>query len=119
MNRHEARSLCTGASDLGILARRLRLLQGDSGEFAITAFDREGVLWADDAWWEIEPIGVAGSKESIAEAAFCIAWVIKRWFFNAGAASALDFARAAAADAILRHQLHSDSAIMSQSKSGL
>jgi hypothetical protein len=44
MNEQEARALGAGATDLGILAQRLRLLQGDPGEFAITAFGRHGLL---------------------------------------------------------------------------
>src|ERR1700719_4397480 len=50
MSHHEARALGAGASDIGILAQRLRRLQGDPGEFAITAFGSRGLLWADDGW---------------------------------------------------------------------
>jgi hypothetical protein len=98
MSRHEARALGAGASDLGILAQRLRRLQGDPGEFAITAFGSRGLLWADDAWWEIEPIG--NVDESVAEAVFCVAWVVARRFRRAGAAQALAYAHAMTAAAV-------------------
>ncbi len=84
MNEKEARALGAGARDLGVLAQRLRRLQGDPGEFAITAFSRHGLLWADGAWWEIEPIGHV--DEAVAEAVFCMAWVVARQFRRAGAA---------------------------------
>jgi hypothetical protein len=100
MSHHQARALGAGASDIGTLAQRLRQLQGDLGEFAITSFTRTGLLWADDAWWEIEPIGCDGAKESVAESVFCTAWVVARWFRDASAPEALAFARAAAARAI-------------------
>ena len=99
MSRHEARA-GRGASDIGILARRLRQLQGDSGEFAITDFTGHGLLWADDAWWEIDPIECEEGNESVAEAVFCMAWVVARRFRKAGASQALAFARAAAAAAV-------------------
>ena len=52
-------------------------LQGDPGEFAITAFAGHGLLWADDAWWEIEPIG--NVNETITGAISCMAaWVMAR-----------------------------------------
>jgi hypothetical protein len=102
MSHHEARALGAGASDVGTLAHRLRQLQGDLGEFALTAFARTGLLWADDAWWEIEPIGCVGANESVAESVFCTAWVVARWFRGASAPDALAFARAAAANAISR-----------------
>ena len=94
MTRQEARSLGAGAIDLGILAQRLRSLQGDSGEFAITEFGGQGLLWADHAWWEIEPIG--NVDDSAAAAVFCVAWVVARRFRRADAAQALAYARAAA-----------------------
>jgi hypothetical protein len=98
LNQREARALGAGAVDLGILAQRLRRLQGDPGEFAITAFGGRGVLWADNAWWEIEPIGdVDGAT---AEAVFCMAWVVARRFRRAGAAEALAYARAVTAAAV-------------------
>jgi hypothetical protein len=97
MGRQEARALGAGAVDLGILAQRLRRLQGDPGEFAITAFGSHGLLWADDAWWEIEPIEGGERNESVAEAVFCMAWVVARRFRRAGAPQALAYARAAAA----------------------
>ena len=92
MSHQEARSLGRGAMDLGILAHRLRRLQGDPGEFAITSFGGRGLLWADNAWWEIEPIG--NVDESVAGAVFCMAWVVARRFRRAGAARALAYARA-------------------------
>jgi hypothetical protein len=97
MSRWEARVLGAGASDLGILAQRLRRLQGDPGEFAITAFDGHGLVWADDAWWEIEPIDRGDRNEAVAGAVFCMAWVVARRFRRAGAAQALAYARAMAA----------------------
>jgi hypothetical protein len=39
MRHREARALGAGAVDFGILAQRLRQVQGDRGEFAITAID--------------------------------------------------------------------------------
>jgi hypothetical protein len=92
MSEPEARALGAGAMDLGILAQRLRRLQGDPGEFAITAFGRHGLLWADHAWWEIDPIGDV--NESVAGSVFCMAWVVARRFRRAGAAQALAYARA-------------------------
>ncbi len=98
MSRQEARSLGAGASDLGILAQSLRRLQGDAGEFAITDFRRRGLLWADNAWWEIEPIGDV--DESVAGAVFCVAWVVARRFRRADAAKALAYAHAVTATAV-------------------
>jgi hypothetical protein len=92
MSRQGARWLGAGASDLGILAQSLRRIQGDAGEFAITEFAGRGILWADGAWWEIEPIG--NVDESVAGAVFCVAWVVTRRFRRAGAAQALAYARA-------------------------
>ncbi len=100
MSHHEARALGAGASDIGILARRLRQLQGDSGEFAITAFTGHGLLWADGGWWEIEPIECEAESESVAAAVFCLAWVVARQFRKAGAPQVLASARAAAAAAV-------------------
>jgi hypothetical protein len=102
MSCHEASALGAGASDIGTLAHRLRQLQGDLGEFVITAFARTGLLWADDAWWEIEPIGCEEATESVAESVFCTPWVVARWFRGASAPDGLAFARAAAATAISR-----------------
>jgi hypothetical protein len=93
MTHLEARSLGAGATDLGILAQRLRRLQGDPGDFAITAFGSHGLLWADNAWYPIEPIGNVDG--SFTEAVFCTAWVVARRFRRAGAAQALAYARAA------------------------
>ncbi len=92
MSDRDARALGVGAVDLGTLAQRLRRLQGEPGEFAITSFAGRGLLWADSAWWEIEPIGIV--DESVAGAVFCMAWVVARWFRLEGAAQALAYARA-------------------------
>ena len=100
MSHQEARALGAGASDIGILARRLRGLQGDPGEFAITAFTSHGLLWADNVWREIEPIECDAQSESIAAAVFCTAWVVARRFRGADATQALAFARGAAAVAV-------------------
>jgi hypothetical protein len=100
MSRREARSLGAGATDLGILAQSLRRIQGDSGEFAITEFAGRGIVWADRAWWEIEPIG--NVDESVAGAIFCVAWVVARRFRRAAAAQALAYARAVTATAAAR-----------------
>jgi hypothetical protein len=100
MSRHEARSLGVGASDIGILAQRLRQLQGDHGEFAITAFASRGLLWADGSWREIDPIGSEDIDEAVAGSVFCMAWVVARRFRRADAAQALAYARAAAAAAV-------------------
>jgi hypothetical protein len=99
MSEQEARLLGAGARDLGILAERLRRLQGDAGEFAITSFASRGLLWADDAWWEIDLIDGAAANESVAGAVFCLAWVVARRFRRVGAAEALAYARAATAAA--------------------
>ena len=98
MTEHEARSLGKGAVDMGVLGQRLRRLQGDPGEFAITAFSGRGLLWADDAWWEIEPIG--NVDESVAAPLFCMAWVVARQFRGADVARALAYARAVTAAAV-------------------
>jgi hypothetical protein len=95
MSDRQARALGAGAVDLRVLAERLRQLQGDAGEFAITAFGGRGLLRADGAWWEIEPIGDA--DEAVAGAVFCTAWAVARRFGRAGAAQALAYTRAAAA----------------------
>jgi hypothetical protein len=94
MTSHEARAMCAGASDLGILAQQLRRLQGEPGELAITAFGSHGLLWADNAWWEIEPIGDGDVNESLAGAVFCMAWVVARRFRGADAREALTYALA-------------------------
>ncbi len=95
MSDHDARWLGSGAIDIGILAQSLRQLQGGQREFAITAFRGHGVLWADDRWWEIEPIG-DDVDEARAGAAFTAAWVVARRFLQASAAKALSYARSAA-----------------------
>jgi hypothetical protein len=97
MSCQEARSLGAGASDLGILAQSLRRIQGDAGEFAITEFAGRGILWADQAWLEIPPIG--NGDESVAGSVFCVAWVVARRFRRAGAAQALAYAHAVTATA--------------------
>jgi hypothetical protein len=98
MTHQEARTLGAGAIDIDTLGQRLRRLQGDPGEFAITSFASRGLLWADNGWWEIEPIG--NVDESAAGAVFCVAWVVARRFRTAGAAQALAYARAATAAAL-------------------
>jgi hypothetical protein len=99
ISEREARALAGGARDLGVLAQRLRRLQGDPGEFAITAFGRRGLLWADGAWREIEPLGDV--DDATAGAVFCMAWVVARRFRRASAAQALAYARSAAAAAVI------------------
>jgi hypothetical protein len=101
MSHHDALSLAAGAIDIGVLAHRLRQLQGQGGEFAITAFGGHGLLWADDRWWEIDPVGdtVDGLK---AAAAFCSAWVVARRFLRSPASKALSYARSAAANSVLK-----------------
>ncbi len=101
MSHHEARTLAAGAIDIGILAQRLRQLQGDGGEFAITKFSGHGVLWAENRWWEIDPIGDR-VDEAKAGAAFCAAWVVARRFLEAPAAKALSYARSAAVNSNLK-----------------
>ncbi len=102
MSHHEARTLAAGAIDIGILAQRLRQLQGESGEFAITKFSGHGLLWADGRWWEIDPIGGEEVDEPRAGAAFCAAWVVARRFLEAPAVKALSYARSAAANSNLK-----------------
>jgi hypothetical protein len=99
MSHHEARALAAGAIDTGILAQRLRQLQGDQGEFAITAFGGNGLLWAEGRFWEIDPIGGDDVDEKRAGAAFCAAWVVARRFLKATVPNALAYARSAAANA--------------------
>ena len=99
MNEREARALGAGAVDLGILAQRLRRLQGDPGEFAITAFRRHGAAAGRT---------VPGGRSSRSEAwtrrspgpIFCMAWVVARRFRRAGAAQALAYANAVVAAAV-------------------
>jgi hypothetical protein len=98
LTHQEARTLGAGAIDINTLGQRLRRLQGDPGEFAITSFGSRGLLWADNDWWEIESIG--NVDESAAGAVFCVAWVVARRFRKAGAAQALAYARAATAAAL-------------------
>jgi hypothetical protein len=102
MGHHDARWLAAGAVDVGILAQCLRQLLGGQGEFAITNFGGHGVLWADNRWWEIDPIGDGNVDEARAGAAFCAAWVVARRFLGAPAAKALSYARSAAANSILK-----------------
>ena len=96
----EARSLGCGAIDIGVLAHRLRQLQGEGGEFAITNFSGYGLLWADGARWEIEPIALTTRDESLAATVFCAAWVVARRFKGASAPKALAAARSAAVRAL-------------------
>lgn len=102
MSRHEARALAAGAIDIGILAQRLRQLQGEQGEFAITAFSGQGLLWADGQWCEIDPISSGDVDEKRAGAAFCAAWVVARRFLKASVPNAREYARSAAAAAMNR-----------------
>ncbi len=99
MSYQEARALGAGAVDIGTLAQRLRQVQGDHGEFAITAFGGHGLLWADSDWWEIEPVDGDDMDESHAGAVFSAAWVVTRQFLGAPASKALAYARSAAAAA--------------------
>jgi hypothetical protein len=97
MSHQDARVLAGGAVDISVLAQCLRQRQGAQGEFAITRFGGEGVLWADQRTWEIEPIEVTDIDENAAGAAFCTAWVVARRFLNAPALKALAYARTTAA----------------------
>jgi hypothetical protein len=100
MSHREARALGAGAVDIGILAQRLRQVQGDHGEFAITAFGGHGLLWADRRWWEIDPVGDDEVDERRAGAVFCTAWVVARRFLRAPASMALAYARSAVSTAV-------------------
>jgi hypothetical protein len=102
LSSHEARGLAAGATDIRILAQRLRQLQGDHGEFAITDFRRHGLLWADKTWHEIDPIAGGDIDQAAAASVFCVAWVIARRFRRAAASDALVYARAAAQAAVSR-----------------
>jgi hypothetical protein len=102
LSHNEARTLAAGAIDIGILAQRLRQLQGNGGEFAITKFSGHGLLWAENRWWEIDPIGGEEVDEARAGAAFCAAWVVARRFLEAPAAKALSYARSAAVNSNLK-----------------
>jgi hypothetical protein len=99
MSHRDARWLAAGAVDLGVLAQSLRQVLADAAEFAITSFTRNGLLWADNRWWEIDAIGGNEVDEERAAAAFCAAWVVARRFRRAGAAQAIAYARATAAAA--------------------
>jgi hypothetical protein len=101
MSYHEARSLAAGAIDIGVLAHRLHQIQGDGGEFAITAFGSHGLLWADGRSWEIDPIGDV-VDELKTGAAFCAAWVVTRRLLGATAPKALSYAVSAAANSLFR-----------------
>jgi hypothetical protein len=103
MSHDDARWLASGAIDIGVLAQCLRQLQGGQGEFAITSFRNHGVVWADDRWWEIDPIG-DDVNEARAGAAFTAAWVVARRFFRASAAKALSYARSAALNSTLKER---------------
>ena len=104
MSHHEARGLAGGAIDIGILAQRLRQLQGDGGEFAITHFSGHGLLWADGRWWEIDPISGENVDETRSGAAFCAAWVVARRFLQTPASKALSYARSAAVSSTLKNR---------------
>jgi hypothetical protein len=103
MSHQDARWLGAGAVDIGVLSQCLRQLQGGQGEFAITCFRGSGILWADNRWWEIDPIGI-DVDEARASAAFSTAWVVARRFLGASAAQALSYARSAALNSTLRKQ---------------
>jgi hypothetical protein len=96
MSHNEARALAAGAIDIGVLGHQLRQIQGDEGEFAITAFGSHGLLRAERGWWEIEPVEREKVDETRAGAAFCTAWVVARCFLNAAPARAMAYARSAA-----------------------
>jgi len=76
-------------------------LQGDGGEFAITAFNGHGPLWADNRSWEIDPLNRKDLDEQRAGATFCAAWVVARRFLDAPASSALAYAHSAAAATVI------------------
>jgi hypothetical protein len=103
MSHQDARWLGAGAADIGVLSQSLRQLQGGHGEFAITCFRGFGVLWADDRWWEIDPIG-SDVDEARTGAAFSTAWVVARRFLRASAPQALSYARSAALNSTLTNQ---------------
>jgi len=94
LSQGQARLLGSGAMDGGVLAQRLRQVQGEGGECAVTAFPGQGVLWAEGRWWPIPPIatGPVDVDEAAATDAFCTAWVVARRFYAAGAAAAVQFA---------------------------
>jgi hypothetical protein len=100
MSHQDARRLAAGAIDMGVLAQVLRKRCAESGEFAITRFGGHGLLWADNAEWEIDPIVDGDADEVLAADAFCTAWVVARRFQRAGIPQALASARNAAARAI-------------------
>jgi hypothetical protein len=102
MSHQDARWLAAGAVDLGILAQCLRQVLSEVADFAITSFSGHGLLWADDRWWEIQPIGGSDADEERAAAAFGAAWVVARRFRRAGAAQSLAYARDMAAAAVSR-----------------
>jgi hypothetical protein len=97
MSQQDARVLAGGAVDISVLAQCLRQRHGAQGEFAITRFGGEGILWADQRAWEIEPLGIDQVDEAAAGAAFCTAWVVARRFLNASAPKALAYAHTTAA----------------------
>jgi hypothetical protein len=94
-DRRAARALGAGATDIGNLAQALCRLQGDHGEFAITAVAGCGLLRAEGRWWEIELVVGDEVNEARAGAAFCSAWVVARRFFGAPPSNALAYARSA------------------------
>ncbi len=100
MGHREARRLAAGASDIGVLAQVLRKRCGEGGEFAITRFGGHGVLWADNAQWEIEPIAEDEVEEASVADAFCTAWVAARRFGGSDVPQAIAGARKVAAKAL-------------------
>jgi hypothetical protein len=101
MSHHDARWLGAGAVDVGVLAQSLRRLQGGQGEFAITSFQSHGILWAENRWWEIDPIGRVVDEDR-SGAAFTAAWVVARCVWRASAAKALSFARSAVLNSVVK-----------------
>jgi hypothetical protein len=96
MSHQDARVLAGGAVDISVLAQCLRQRHGPQGEFAITRFRGQGILWADQRAWEIDPIGVENADENALAAAFCTGWVVARRFLGASAPKALAYARTTA-----------------------
>jgi hypothetical protein len=96
MSHQDARVLAGGALDISVLAQCLRQRQGPQGEFAITRFHGQGILWADQRAWEIDPIEVENADENAMAAAFCTGWVVARRFLGAPAPQALAYAHTTA-----------------------
>ena len=97
MSHNEARTLAAGAVDIGILSQRLRQLEGAQGEFAITRFSGEGLVWADRPIMGDRTDRRRRAGRATGGGAFCAAWVMARRFLSASVPSALAYARSAAA----------------------